>query len=668
MARMTSARDPRWLGLTGLLVLVTAGLVWLMFGLAGDWRSRRPLPDGSGSSVALLTDQRDTLTPADVRAEPAAAWRPWTGGGFVPGAKVAWVAVTLRNPTAAPRAGVLADAVRYADHVDLYYADETEPGGWRHLRAGEWVPTREKAIPGRENAFPLWVPARGERTVYVRYEDRLAIWLELDWWPEAGAFYTAMGRDGMAEAACFGLLLALLLYHTAVWLRLRFAHTGYYLLYVAAFIVYLFGARSGVTALGEAFGSPWMELIGSCAMPASGALLAEFGRRFLGLAQRAPRADRAALHARTALTVLAVLAVLAAVTGHGRWLGWIVLTGAISHLVLLGALVAVWRLDGWRPRYLVLGLGSVLAGLLPAAVAVAGAPLEFFSRVAMVGAVMELLLLSLAVGERLADLQREKTAAQERAVAEAEKRQAMQEAYADELEHEVRERTRELAAANADKDRMMAVLGHDLRSPLTALTLAAEHAEPRDGFAADAAQTGRKLLLLLEDVVLWARLRAGGGRAVEQAAASVVAPAADLHQALAAQRGVTLAIDVSPDLRVRTDLVPAQTLVRNLVSNAVKSARRRVTVTVQPATAAPDAEALVRIGVRDDGAGLPSGAIALLRGEMAERDTRHPWGMNSGLGLRLCVEIAQALGTRLEVATSADGGTEISFTLARADR
>lgn len=661
MVRMMSTHRSRWLGLAGLLVLVASALVWLMFGLAGDRRGQRSLPDGPRADVALLTDARENLTPAEVAAEPATAWRAWTSGGFAPGAHVAWVAVTLRNPTVEPLAGVLADAVRYADRVDLYFADDAQPGGWRHLRAGECVSSAEKAIPGRENAFPLIVPAHGERTVYLRYEDRLAIWVELHWWPEAEAFHTAMARDCAAEAACFGLLLALLLYHTAVWLRLQFAHTGFYLLYVATFILYLFGARSGVTALGGTLGSPWMELIGSCAMPLSGALLAEFGRRFLGLAQRAPRADRAALRARWALTALAASAVVAAVTGRGQWLGLIVLAGSISHLALLGALVAVWRTDGWRPRYLLLGLGSVLAGLMPAAVAVAGAPLEFLSRVVMVGSAMELLLLSLAVGERLADLQREKTAAQEQAMLEAERNRVLQEAYADELEHEVRERTRELAAANAEKDRMMAVLGHDLRSPLTALTLAAEQAESRESFATEAAQTGRKLLLLLEDVVLWARLRAGKSKPADHEAASVVAPAAELYHPLATQRGVTLEVVVEPGLRVRTDLVPAQTLVRNLVSNAVKAARRRVVMSVAQAGGA------VQLRVRDDGPGLPAAAMALLDGTPMGNESAHPWVMNSGLGLRLCAEIAQALKTRLETSAVPDGGTEIGFTLPRTD-
>jgi len=75
---------------------------------------------------------------------------------------------------------------------------------------------RREGDPRSRKRLPDLGSARGDRTVYLRYEDRLAIRLELHWWPEAGAFHTAMARECMVEAVCFGLLLALLLYHAAV--------------------------------------------------------------------------------------------------------------------------------------------------------------------------------------------------------------------------------------------------------------------------------------------------------------------------------------------------------------------------------------------------------------------------------------------------------------------
>jgi signal transduction histidine kinase len=324
-----------------------------------------------------------------------------------------------------------------------------------------------------------------------------------------------------------------------------------------------------------------------------------------------------------------------------------------------------WRsLPGGQARPFVVAFGFLFIGLAPLLVSwLPAVSLGLIGRMVMTGSALEMLLLSLAIADRFAALQQEKIAAQAEAVAEAERRHRMQEIYAGELEQEVRERTRELAAANADKDRMMAVLGHDLRSPLTALTLAAEQTPVREGLAQEAAQTGRALLLLLEDVVVWARLRVGADRVAVQPVETVVAPAVDLHRAAAAQRGVALEVLATPGRRVRTDLVLSQTLVRNLTSNALKSARSRVVVTV-----ASTPSGLVRIGVRDDGPGLPPEVSAHLQNGSADQPgSGTPWHTASGLGLRLCLEIAQALGTRLEAAVPDGGGTEISFTLPRAE-
>jgi signal transduction histidine kinase len=92
----------------------------------------------------------------------------------------------------------------------------------------------------------------------------------------------------------------------------------------------------------------------------------------------------------------------------------------------------------------------------------------------------------------------------------------------------------------------------------------------------------------------------------------------------------------------------------------VKAARSRVVVSVVGETTPAEG---VRVSVRDDGPGLPTGVKEQLA---PTGGSSSPWGGRSGLGLRLCVEIAQAIGTRLEVGEAAGGGAEISFTLPRA--
>ncbi|MEK7952326.1 sensor histidine kinase [Luteolibacter soli] len=671
---MPFPRSLDWQPSAALLALAATLLGWLLLGFSGHPKGMLPLAGSPQAEVVVLEDTVAAANPdpAAIAALPDSAWKPWKKPGFIRerGPSSAWVRIILHNPDPSPQAGVLADLVRYADRVDLFSPADKErdpkagtPGGWLHQVSGEWTSPASKAIQGRETAFPLTLPPQGSRVIYLHYQDSVALWLEPGWWPDAIDFHTAMQRDLIAESFYFGTLLALLLYHSIVWLRLRFPTTGYYLLYLAFYILYIFGVRSGVSVLGLPLGSPWMETIGAMALPLSGAFLATFARHLLELPEQAPRADRTVRGAATLLGVLPVAALLAVTTGHADWLQAIVAIGALAHIALLGAAVVVWRSVGWQSRNFVLLSGLLLAGLVPLVVLLRNAPIETICRAVMLGSALEIMLLSMALGERFARLQRDKLAAQALAMEEAERRHQIQEAYADELEHEVRSRTHELVAADADKNRMITVLGHDLRSPLTALTLSAEQAAgngaaTRPDFATEVAQTGKAILLLLEDVLLWTRLRAGTVRLAEHAAGSVVRPMVDLHRGNASGRSVELLLDEDGHApRVHTDLVLAQTLVRNLVSNAVKSARSRITVSVS-------ASDLVRISVRDDGPGLPESVIASLRDPAVPL----PLGNSrSGLGLRLCLEIAQALGTRLEAEDPAGGGTGISFTLPRAE-
>lgn len=659
------------LPLIGVLLPAMLVLGGLLLGYRGEVSGRQ-----APEAEILLTDYTG-MDPAVVAAQPMVAWRRLGEPGLVQGPTplVRWVRVTLPNTDVKPRTGVLADVARYADRADLFLRDERtallRPGyagqasapaeAWRHLRSGEWTPAAEKALWGRETAFPVVVPPRTTVTAYVRYEDRLALWLEPGWWPEGRRFHAAVLRDIAAESAYFGALLALLLYNAVLWLRVRLPYVGAYLLYLATFIAYVFLALSEAVLLGLPLGSPVMEGAVTVLLALSGACLAAFARRFLELAERLPRADRVARGVQGTMLLLALVGGLAPMTGSGDLFSLIVFASATTHVVLFAVAVIAWRVGAGQARPFVVAFGFLFIGLAPLLVAwLPAVSLGLIARMVMTSSALEMLLLSLAIADRFAVLQQEKIAAQAAAMAEAERRHRMQEIYAGEIEQEVRERTRELAAANADKDRMMAVLGHDLRSPLTALTLAAEQTPVREGLAQEVAQTGRRLLLLLEDVVLWTRLRAGGGRPGGFAASAVVAPAVELHQALAAQRGVRLEVQAEPGLRVLTDLVPAQTLVRNLISNAVKAAQGRVWVTVQ------GGERGVRVSVRDDGPGLPPAALGLLQGRPLPRGSGEPWGQGGGLGLRLGLEIAQVLGTRLEAVTG-DQGTEIGFTLPRAD-
>jgi signal transduction histidine kinase len=449
--------------------------------------------------------------------------------------------------------------------------------------------------------------------------------------------------------------------------RLRLADIGYYAAYLGIGGVFIVLARAWELEVGASLGSPGLETALTVALALNGFFLARFARAFLELKQRCPGGDRIAGWLAVMMLGLAVGALGTPWIKGAVWLPATVAGIGVTHTGLLMLALVAWRAGARQARFFVLSFGCLFAGSLPL-VAVRLwmlGPKNAAMIGLMIGSALEMLLLSLAVADRFATAQREKTAAQARLIEEAEQRRMIEAAYADELELEVVERTRDLEAANTDKDRMLIALGHDLRSPLAALTQRAEllrggsrppmadtAGEVLGEFSGEVAGAGRQMLLLIEDIVLWARLRTGAPPATSAHPVSgLVTPVVRLHRPLAERRGVALTIEVPESLVAWTDLVLAQTMVRNLVGNAVKFARSRVEVI---ASAEP---AAVRITVRDDGPGLPPAVLARLRGEASAAGDD---GERGGMGLRLSQEIGATLGAKIDAEVPAGGGTEMS--------
>lgn len=665
---MPSSRQLSRLPIAGLLVMMALVLGWLLLVYGSDRTGEEPLPGRSGSTVEYFADPGGRLTREEVARLAPESWRQWSGEGYlrILNTKVLWAKIVLRNSGNRPLQGVLENNEYFVDHVDAWVQDEVfaeETGEvvpvWRLMRSGQIIPLKYRPLWGRDTAFPVTVPARGSSTVYLRVADAYLPNLLPVWWPDQGAYQAMRGRELLADALYLGGLLALLGYNTMLWLRMRLDDIGYYALYLGMIGLFMFIARARLPELGWAPGATQINILLNTAIVLSAVFLTQFARVFLelhkqpGLLGQVPRA---------LLTVLLILtvAVLAA-----PWLGGVNLTqtvvtaAGLTHVGLLAVALWAWRIGIRQARFFVLAFGFLFAGSLPAVLVWLTNSVAKNATIMglMTGSALEMLLLSLATADRFVLAQREREEAQARLVEETEQRRAVEEAYADELEVEVRERTRELEATNTDKDRIIAVIGHDLRSPLTGLTQAAEQlagapAEPAElgRFAGDSARVGREMLLLIEDLVLWARLRAGlqlppGHHQME----ALVTPVVALHRTIAEQRGIALAVAVPAELPVETDLVLAQTLLRNLVANALKFSRYRVTVGAHAEAGG------VRVTVSDDGPGLPPAVAAGLAGEMT--------GMEGGLGLRLCVEISRALGTELEAGPGDDGGTVFSFVL-----
>lgn len=216
---------------------------------------------------------------------------------------------------------------------------------------------------------------------------------------------------------------------------------------------------------------------------------------------------------------------------------------------------------------------------------------------------------------------------------------------------------------NTVKDRVVSVLSHDLRSPLVSLDgMLAAYEEgmfaPED-LAELVPETRHSIACMqeqLEDVLTWARILLNGS---DPRAQTVLADAAGrtvvhtLRQATA--KGVTLSVNIEPELVVAAEGASVLLLLRNLLANAIKFTPEGGTVTV---TAEAVGEGAV-LRVHDTGVGISPDRLADLNdGAGAHTTTLGTHGeKGSGLGLTLCREVAGHFGGQLYVESAKDEGT-----------
>lgn len=200
----------------------------------------------------------------------------------------------------------------------------------------------------------------------------------------------------------------------------------------------------------------------------------------------------------------------------------------------------------------------------------------------------------------------------------------------------------------------VANLAHFLKTPLTVL---ANEASTASGSFAEAVMKQVTVMRRQVDHYL-ARARAAGALDVLGNRAEVAPVLRDLVRVLRqmhAEKGVNIALDVTPALAFRGDREDLEEIAGNLIDNACKWANARVSV-----SAAPDGPARFALIVGDDGPGLTpeERTRALERGEKLDESVP-----GSGLGLAIVREITKLYGGNFILGQSALGGLEARLEL-----
>jgi signal transduction histidine kinase len=207
-----------------------------------------------------------------------------------------------------------------------------------------------------------------------------------------------------------------------------------------------------------------------------------------------------------------------------------------------------------------------------------------------------------------------------------------------------------LDAAGARQRAFVSDAAHELRSPLasarTQLEVAAavDAGTPAGELATDVLVDIERLGRLVDDLLLLARLDEAPRR--PRTPLDLYALAHDVTDRYAAARVPVVLDPCEQDCTVLAEAGAVRRVLVNLVDNAVRYARSRVTVTVAPRT----------LMVADDGPGIPPGD----RARVFDRFTRLDWDRGresggAGLGLAIVRELVAAHGGSVTLGDAAPG-------------
>jgi len=388
-------------------------------------------------NLEYLEDSRGILTIAEV-SEPSRA------GAFVPVEQPVpnfgytdstyWFRLDLvdsRPPSAGVGRWIIEVGFPLLEHVDLHVVGA--PGGAALQRSGSRVPFNER--PVRHNAFAFSLNMRpGEaRQAYLRVKTATAFRVPIKIW-SSEEFLKHVRQSQIGLGVYFGAMFVMLLFNLLIFLALRDESYFYYVLYIFSMSAYT-GSLSGMSVeyLWPA-STEWASRSAPFFVGLTNLWALQFTRCFLDTRRHVPRVDVSLLVMIGVSVVLVCAALVAEYAVAARLATWTSVASVTA--VLTAGAVCAWRglriarifLAAWLVFLVcILSFALMSAGVLPANV--------LTQHAAFIGAASEVVLLSLALADRINVQRREKERAQQLALQAQARSVASLEKYREIFEH-----------------------------------------------------------------------------------------------------------------------------------------------------------------------------------------------------------------------------------------
>jgi len=238
-------------------------------------------------------------------------------------------------------------------------------------------------------------------------------------------------------------------------------------------------------------------------------------------------------------------------------------------------------------------------------------------------------------------------------------------------EEKILKYSEDLKESNASKDKFFSIIAHDLKSPFHGLLgLTRMIADEYDNLTEDEIKMYLNIIKdstestykLIENLLEWARLESGKVQynPAVQNMFMIVENARTLLNQVAKLKNITIRNKLSHQSFIWGDETMLQSLIQNLISNAIKFTPNGGNIEVSE----NQQDDLIEYTVSDSGVGIKDEDInKLFRIDMSFTTKGTQQEKGTGLGLALCKEIVTKHNGKIELLSKVGEGTKVIFTL-----
>lgn len=238
-------------------------------------------------------------------------------------------------------------------------------------------------------------------------------------------------------------------------------------------------------------------------------------------------------------------------------------------------------------------------------------------------------------------------------------------------EQSLRKSENELRTLNSEKDKFFSIIAHDLRSPFVSFLGLTEvmtqdisdmSKEEINKFANNLNFNANNLYRLLTNLLEWSAMKRGITKfnPAQISISEIIGSNLNLFKEQAKAKNITLTMRMTENISIIADKQMIDTVIRNLISNALKFTPQNGKVIIT----AKSLENKIEISVQDNGLGMNKNIIDnLFKLDVKTNRKGTNEEPSTGLGLLLCKEFIEKHNGTLNIQSQENKGSTFTITL-----